>query len=439
MTIHDVNNMGMGVGKVNISEKIKPGAADTSRISGSSSGDDAAASLNIPDDTVDATSVTSSEWVVLVPKVLPGEQVIAKVYRNHKNYSEAELVSVVQPSLDRIAPKCKYFESCGGCQYQMAPIKLQRTWKRDQVLTALKRIGGINVDVRECLGTDEHFGYRTKLTPHYNAPWTLSDLLIGFQKRGTRIIMDVEECIIASEAINTKYATVRSKIVNEIETNGVPKKGATLLFREGDNGFVETSPKNDITQSVSGLVFKYKAGEFFQNNAFVLPLLVNHCIDLLVGHGCEYMIDAYCGSGLFSLSAHKQFKKIYGVEISALAIEAANQNAKSNKIRNVNFIHGSSEKIFDTLKPSTTCATAGIDSDKTAVLIDPPRRGCDSSFLEQLVGFHPKKIVYVSCDPATQARDGKYLVDNGYKITCVTPIDLFPQTRHIENVMCFVR
>jgi len=431
LTIQDVNNMGVGVGRVDISDKIKPGNIESNSSSNSCIAADVDDATAI-DASAEGTPVTSSEWVVLVPKVLPGEKVVAKVYRNYKNYSEAELVSVVQASPDRVEPKCKYFETCGGCQYQMAPIALQRTWKRSQVAAALLRIGKINVDVSDCLGTDEHYGYRTKLTPHYNAPWTLADLKIGFQKRGTHIIMDVEECIIASDAINAKYAQVRSKINTEIAAHGVPSKGATLLFRQGDDGFIETVPKNNITQTVSGLVFKYKAGEFFQNNAFALPLLIDHVTDLVKGHDCEYLIDAYSGSGLFSLSMHKQFKLIYGVEISALAVEAAIANARLNRISNVRFIAGASEKIFDN-------QLSGVDHNKTVVLIDPPRRGCDASFLHQLISFSPKKIVYVSCDPATQARDGKYLVENGYSITSVTPVDLFPQTRHIENVMCFVR
>jgi len=448
MTIQDVNNLGVGVGRVDISDKIRPGGAENSSSRSSSSSSRIASGVDDDDDAFEGMTTTSSEWVVLVPKVLPGEQVIVKVYRNYKNYSEAELVSVVQPSAERVRPKCKYFETCGGCQYQMAPIALQREWKQKQVATALSRIGKIHVDVNACIGTDDHYAYRTKLTPHFNAPWTLADLKIGFQKKGTHIIMDIDECIIASDAINAKYAQVRAMIHTEIEAKGVPKRGATLLFREGNNGFIETVPTNNITQTVSGLVFKYRAGEFFQNNAFALPLLIDHVGDLLKGHGCEYLIDAYCGSGLFSLSAHKQFKMIYGVEISALSVEAAVANARSNKITNVQFITGSSEKIFDGQSVLSASAEddggpqptlSGVDPNKTAVLIDPPRRGCDASFLHQLITFSPKKIVYVSCDPATQARDGKYLVENGYTVTSVTPVDLFPQTRHIENVMCFVR
>ena len=161
--------------------------------------------------------------------------------------------------------------------------------------------------------------------------------------------------------------------------------------------------------------------------------MADHVIDLVRGDNCNYFIDAYCGSGLFSLTVHEHFKKCYGVEISALGVSAAKANADANDVTNVEFLQGSSERIFNNVQH--------LEADETVVLIDPPRKGCDEQFLKQLSNFNPKKIVYVSCDPSTQARDTKYILNcgNGYSIRSVTPVDFFPQTRHIENVMCFVR
>lgn len=158
--------------------------------------------------------------------------------------------------------------------------------------------------------------------------------------------------------------------------------------------------------------------------------MVDHVIGELTGDGCTQLIDCYCGSGLFSLTAHKHFERAYGVEISALAVEAAAENAQANGVTNVNFSLGKSECIFDTV--------GHLPREQTVVLIDPPRKGCDEAFLQQLSAFKPKKIVYVSCDPSTQARDAKFIVSLGYTVRRVTPVDLFPQTRHIENVMTFV-
>jgi 23S rRNA (uracil1939-C5)-methyltransferase/tRNA (uracil-5-)-methyltransferase len=371
-----------------------------------------------------------SSWVVMVPLCLPGEIVKARIYRNHQSYSDADLIEIIKPSSDRIIPLCKYFEICGGCQYQHITVSAQRLWKRQQVLSLLNRIGNItNITVNDVIGTDNYYGYRTKITPHYNAPRSVNDLKVGFQQRGTRIVIDIDQCIIAVPEINEKYESIRKELKNKM-INKLPKKGATLLLRSCEEG-VETDHTKIITQKVNGIEFKFKAGEFFQNNEFVIPLMVDHVIKHAIGDDCNYLIDAYCGSGLFSLCAASSFKRVEGVEVSDLAIKAAIKNAELNNITNANFICASSEAIFSKVQD--------LPRDNTIIILDPPRKGCDDDFLKQLIKFYPKKIVYVSCDPATQARDAKFIVDGGYRIKDVTPFDLFPQTRHIENVIVFIR
>ncbi|RYH26441.1 class I SAM-dependent RNA methyltransferase [archaeon] len=188
--------------------------------------------------------------------------------------------------------------------------------------------------------------------------------------------------------------------------------------------------RKTITQSVMGLKFKVKAGEFFQSNPHVLPSLIDHVCKQAVGPGdCRYLIDTYCGSGLFALSSAGQFETVYGVEISALAIASAKENAHINNITNTQFLQGLSTAIFQTV--------SHLNPAQTVVVIDPPRKGCDDKFLTQLFAFRPKRLVYVSCDPSTQARDAMAIVASGYKIVDITPFDLFPQTRHIENVISF--
>jgi tRNA/tmRNA/rRNA uracil-C5-methylase (TrmA/RlmC/RlmD family) len=371
-----------------------------------------------------------SKWVVMVPLVLPGEKVLVKVYRNHNSYSEADLVNVIFSSPDRIKPACEYFSICGGCQYQHMTIEAQRQWKKSQVESLLQRIGGIkDLTVRDTIGTSDLFGYRTKITPHYDAPYQADKLKIGFQKRGTKIIVDIEQCMIATAKINTEYLVARKKI-KEMVQQKLPKKGASLLFRDCDGG-VETDHRKIISQSVGGVQFKFKAGEFFQNNAFVLPVMVDHVISQATAVGCTHLIDTYCGSGLFAICAAKKFETVFGVEVSDVAVKAAVTNAKLNNVTNVEFICGVSERIFSKV--------SHFPRDNTVIIIDPPRKGCDEPFLKQLFAFLPKALVYVSCDPATQARDAKEIVAAGYSIVDVSPFDLFPQTRHIENVMTFVR
>lgn len=169
-------------------------------------------------------------------------------------------------------------------------------------------------------------------------------------------------------------------------------------------------------------------------NPFILPALVSYVVSEAKGDGCcKYLIDAYCGSGLFSLSAAADFSSVVGIEVSHRAVQAAKQNALANQISNVEFIEGKVQAIFADVKSTQTVDA----SSQTTVIIDPSRKGCDISFLNQLIEFAPRRVVYVSCNPATQARDAHVLVSNGYVISRVKPFDLFPQTKHIENVLTF--
>ena len=380
-----------------------------------------------------------SEWVIMVPLVLPGEKVQVRIYANRKKYSEADLLKVIDPSIERIEPLCKYFSECGGCQYQHMSISAQRDWKRRQVQSLLHRIGKVDlkdINVNPTVGTDDHlYGYRAKLTPHYNAPKSLNDLKIGFQKRGTRIMIDIDECIIGTTDINVKYKESRNAIYESIKEKveklgEMPKKGATLLFRKCDQG-VETDQRMTVSYTLNDIKFFFKAGEFFQNNYHVLPIMVEHVLDMAQGDGCSILIDAYCGSGLFALSGARFFESVHGIEVSELATNAAIESAQLNDIQNVEFICGDSKEIFHKV--------SHLPAENTVLIIDPPRRGCDESFLKQFAEFGPKKLLYVSCDPATQARDTEFIMKSGYSIIDITPFDLFPQTRHIENCITFLR
>ena len=173
-----------------------------------------------------------NQWVIMVPTVLPGERVIVAVYKNHKNFSDADLVRVLEPSKDRVEPPCPFFTSCGGCQYQHMTIEAQRIWKRSQVEYALNKIGGVaNVSVNPTVGTLSNlYSYRAKLTPHYDAPKNVADLKIGFQKRGTRTIVDIDECIIGTKSINEEFSRARSDLQGKVK-EALPKRGATMLFR----------------------------------------------------------------------------------------------------------------------------------------------------------------------------------------------------------------
>lgn len=375
-----------------------------------------------------------SRWVVMVPLVLPGETVRVRIFRNFASHSDADLVKVIEPSPHRVAPACPYFAQCGGCQYQHIDVAEQRRWKEKQVREVLLRIGGLRQGVDYSMspvkGSNLTFGYRTKITPHYDVPRGDDPVQIGFQKRGTRQIVDIKSCMIATDRINEVYAELRQRIAAELTTKR-PKNGVTLLLREGDGGHVETDFRATIAQTVCGIQFKYRGSDFFQVNADALPLMVQHVVEQARGDGCVNMIDAYCGSGLFSLCAAQYFQRVLGIEISSHAVKAAQQNAAANGIGNAEFIEGTAADIFASVQH--------VPSGETVVVLDPPRKGCDEAFLQQLFDFAPRKIVYMSCDPATQARDSRSIAAAGYAVADVTPIDLFPHTRHIENCITFMR
>ncbi|MDR1433333.1 MAG: class I SAM-dependent RNA methyltransferase [Puniceicoccales bacterium] len=360
-----------------------------------------------------------NNWVVMVPYVCVGEVVAVKIYKNLKNYSLGDLVSIVRPADARVKPKCPLFGTCGGCQYQHMAYGAQLSAKRNQIVEIMKRIGGVEFPVNECIGSDRHYNYRSKITPHFQK----SVPPIGFLENGRRRIVDVEECPIATENINRALPTAREKIFAE---KGSLRKGGTLLLRDlGTN--VVTDPKASVSQSVGIREFSFRAGEFFQNNAYMLPELANFASE--VAAGPKYLIDAFCGVGVFGVVAAEKFERVAGIEVSEVAVNFARLNAAKNGAANVEFTVGTAEQIF---------AAVEFPGCETSVIIDPPRTGCDANFLRQLMEFAPEKIVYVSCSPDTQARDLK-IISQAYAVGAIQPFDMFPQTRHIENVVVLSR
>lgn len=366
------------------------------------------------------------KWVVQVSQVLPGELIRARIFRNHKNYSAADCLEVLEPSPAREMPVCSLYGTCGGCQYQHVAYATQLDWKRLHVEECLERIGGIEVRVSPTIASPKPYGYRSKLTPHFQKGKDGKIGNIGFLQNGSRrAIVDVAACPIAVEAINESLPEAREKL----KTTWKGKKGGTLLLRHSQEG-VTTDPQEIVSEKMGSLVLQFKAGEFFQNNSFLLPSIVGHVVSEARGESLDCLVDAYCGGGLFALSAAEHFKRVVGVEISRDGFDWARANARLNRIENCKFFLGKAEEIFaDVEDPGDHCS----------LILDPPRKGCDEKFLQQAVVFGPAKIIYVSCDPSTQARDAKCLLANGYKTLKAQPFDLFPQTRHVENVITFAK
>ncbi len=370
------------------------------------------------------------KWVVMVAFALPGERVRARVYRNHANFSEADLVEVLEASPHRITPRCPLFGQCGGCQYQNLRYEEQLEWKRRQVGELVLHMAGLEVEVAPVIPSPKPFGYRSKITPHFNAPKEGRDLAIGFLRQGNRFdIVDVPRCEIATDAINARLQDVRADILKKAADAGY-ERGATLLFRDA-GGAVTGDYEQRVTELVplgpeATLKLSFLARDFFQNNPFILPRFATYVRDQGRGTGARFLVDAYCGSGLFALAAAPAFERVAGVEVSESSVAFARENALANAITNATFMAGDASRIF-----------SGLDFPpaETAVVIDPPRKGCDPQFLGQLFAFRPRSVVYVSCDPATQMRDLKEFLASGYRVTAVQPFDLFPQTRHLECVI----
>jgi 23S rRNA (uracil1939-C5)-methyltransferase/tRNA (uracil-5-)-methyltransferase len=343
---------------------------------------------------------------------------------------------------------CSLFGRCGGCQYQHLAYSAQLHWKKQQVTELLKHLAGIEFAVEPVIGSPKEFGYRSKITPHFAVPHVEkgSDFPIGFLKQSTRFeLVDVPQCPIATDLINLKLPEVRSRIKSKA-SEGLYTRGATVLLREA-SGEVATDYEASITEHVllpevkgtilpKGLIpvtelkLKFLARDFFQNNPFILPLFIDYVRSQAASCGAQYLVDAYCGSGLFALSAASLFKEVAGIEISATSVACAKANAVSNTITNAQFQTGEASAIFLGLS---------FPANNTVVVIDPPRKGCDESFLNQLFAFNPKGVVYVSCDPATQMRDLKPFLSSGYQVKRIQPFDLFPQTRHLECVITLER
>ncbi len=371
-------------------------------------------------------------WVVFVPGVLPGERVRVSIWHNAKNFSRADLVEILVPAKNRVAPRCPLFGTCGGCQYQNLDYAAQLEWKTRQVAELFERIGKISFPVAPCRGSPKQYGYRSKITPHFERPHNgETNFPIGFLAAGTaRRITDVPACPIATDAVNAALPQLREN-VRARAARGEFRKGATLLVRETLEG-IATDPKAPVSERVGELTLKFVAGDFFQNNPFILPEFVDFGVRAARGNGdCKFLVDTYCGSGLFALSAAKHFERVLGVEVSEDAVAKARENATANGLANCAFSAGSAETIF---------AEVPFPPEQTAIIIDPPRKGCDEAFIAQLLAFAPRRIVYVSCGPDTQARDLQRILAGGeYALEAVQPFDLFPQTRHIENIAVLAR
>lgn len=344
-----------------------------------------------------------NDFVVFVPFVLVGEVVEAEITEVKKSFARASLRKVLQPSPERVTPRCRYFGDCGGCQYQHIDYPAQLVLKRKQIGDLLQRLGGFPSSlVKDVIPCPSAYGYRNRIMirSQWNKP--KQALNIGFLRADSRLVVDIEECLIAEPPLSAQIQNVRA--------NPPPRGGLKVVLRLAAEGW-------DVPND-----------SFFQNNFLLLPKLVETVRDRVRDAGTRFLVDAYCGVGFFGIELGDLVEQFVGVEIDRPAIKAARQNAIRRGRTNGEFIEGRAEELLPDLM-------ARFDATKTTVMIDPPRTGCPPIGLESLRENRPAQVIYISCHPATLARDLNVLCADGvFELRSVTPLDMFPQTQHVECV-----
>jgi tRNA/tmRNA/rRNA uracil-C5-methylase (TrmA/RlmC/RlmD family) len=347
--------------------------------------------------------VDDGDLVVFVPFVLLGETVEAEIIEVKKNFARAKLLRVEKASPERVEPKCVYFGKCGGCQYQHMDYATQLRVKQKQIADLFERLGKIPREVvAPVIGCPSPYGYRNRIM--IRSQWNKPEqkLNIGFIRGDCGLVEDIESCAISEPAINEQIQHVRA--------NPPPKGGIKVVLR--------VQPEN----------WELPQDSFFQNNFFLLPSLVETARSFLKAGGARHLADLYCGVGFFGIELADSVETFTGVEYDRRAIHAAEKNAQSRKITNGQFISAKVEDVLPEL-------LGKINAAETAVLIDPPRKGCGPGILQLLRETKPRQVIYVSCHPATMARDLNILCsENVFKLLRVQPLDMFPQTQHVECV-----
>ena len=343
------------------------------------------------------------DFVIFVPFVVVGEEVEVEISEAKKKFARARLLRVLKPAPERVAPPCRYFGQCGGCQYQHIDYPAQLRLKHKQIADLFQRIGGLAEAVIEpVIPCPQPYGYRNRIMIRSQWDKFKKRLNIGFIRHDNRLVVDIEECKAAEPALNEQIARVRA--------DPPPKGGLKVVLRVAPEGW-------DVPRD-----------SFFQNNFYLLPRLVEAVREGVRESGVRHLVDAYCGVGFFAIELAKQVESFAGIEIDLRAIRAARVNAAQRGCANGEFVSGDVEAVLPGL-------LKGFSAAATAIILDPPRAGCSLASLELLRRTRPRQIIYVSCHPATLARDLNVLLrERVYELLKVVPLDMFPQTQHIECV-----
>lgn len=415
-------------------------------------------------------------FTIFIPGTLPGETVKGKVLEIKKNFAIAQAISVEEHPEKRVAPRCSVYDSCGGCQLQHVDYRYQLELKATLLSNALLRIGKLkDIKIHPVLGMKEPWGYRNRVQFHVKK--INGEVCLGFFQPGTQKLTPVEKCWLLPDIFNDIVRFLEKQldqwedvsellhvvikkncIQDEVAVIFVTRRVQVLELKDTALALADFFPKivsviqnvnkgrtpvffgpkwravlgsERIQDRIGKVILSMSPGSFVQVNPEQTEALYSRVLDYAGLTGKEEVIDVYCGTGSISLWLAPKAKKVYGIEEFKEAVEDAKLNAQLNKVSNAEFFAGKSELLLPEMLQK------GIKAD--VIVLDPPRKGCAPEVLTAIAEMKPERIVYVSCNPATLARDLGILTEKGFEIVEVQPVDMFPQTVHVETVVLMSR
>lgn len=395
-----------------------------------------------------------------IPYVLPKEEVSIKEYQQKKDYIVAYPENIIKPSPYRIEPLCKYFKICGGCDFLHTTYEYQLSLKKDILIDQLKRIGKIETDIEKIIPSTNPFNYRNRVQLKFDGK------NLGFYKRDSHEVVDIDSCLITKEDINKiinplkrflfKYAISPNQI--QIFSNGKNEKllkfvfsdssqianviHDLMLYREeidekikGVGLYIKEDRviligEDIIFENVKDYKFRVSIDSFFQVNIFQIENLINEVVNEFKDSSYKKVVDFYCGVGTLTIPVCNYVKNVLGIESNPEAVKDAKANVKHNKLSNVKFLKAKTDKGLK----------YGKDFIPDVVIFDPPRSGLNKKIIFEISDIKSiEKVIYVSCEPSTLARDLKDFTSRGFKLKSIKLLDMFPQTYHIESISILER
>ncbi len=370
-------------------------------------------------------------YVVFVPDVIPGEKVRVRITAAKRSYGKGVPVEITEPSPDRTQPRCEVYGLCGGCQYQHVTYQRSLEIKEQQVREVVGRIAGIPIEeiCAPIRPAPEPWNYRNVVSLKVrksDGGWEA-----GYVARDNLTLVPITGCPIAKDPINESIASLGAGLEGFEHPDRIGEVtlkhggGRTLLYPWYRKPYRFKSAER-LTYSHGGLTFSYGMKSFFQVNHSMIPGLLEVVGEALAPAHGQALLDLYAGAGLFSIAQARNFDRVVGIEVAGEAVGCFRENIRANGLKNVSVVRGAVEKVLK-------IAYRKLGRREVSVLVDPPREGMRPEIIRFLIASRIRRIVYVSCDPATLARDLKMLISS-YSIKKITPLDMFPQTRHLETV-----